>query len=318
MRWWKRTRGFPGAAVLIIAVVLAPLATASSAAADVVASSSTLAPKLLSSGRTAFYSATWTNGGRSTLTQVVAVITLPPGSALAAATPPVCTATSASDSVVVSCPRDNLAAGAAVTQQLLVTMSAAADVKAVLTAKESTNDENKSHQDTFPAPDQPVTIVDATSDAAGGCIKNGDQALATRDGLSAANPLITTATLAGPTGVPPCVPVTVQERAPTSAADACGEGATCTTDIAVSDFFSVFAQLPSSPVQLTFTVLGSNKNLTWYKTDSQGTRPVADCPGATNLPQGVSACVTSRSKSGSTGVRLGVLWRAGPDPSWRG
>jgi len=59
-------------------------------------------------------------------------------------------------------------------------------------------------------------------------------------------------------------------------------------------------------VQLTFTVLANNKNLTWYKDKTA----VADCPGATDLPStAVNACVNSRSKSGSA-VRLGVLWRA--------
>jgi hypothetical protein len=313
MRWRKRTRGCFGAAVLIVAVVLAPLATAGSAEADVVTSDSTLAPNLLSSGRTAFYSATWTNGGRATLTNAVAVITLPPGSVLASASPPVCTAAPASASVVVTCPRGNLAAGATVTQQLLVTMSAGAGIKAVLTADEKGSDEEKSHQDSFPAPDQPVTIVDAAADAAGGCLKNGEQALATRDGLSAANPLITTAALTGPSGVPPCVPVTVRERAPTSPAEACGAGAKCTTDVAITDYIPVTVELPSSPVQLTFTVLASNRNLTWYKNGS----PVADCPGATTLPDHMSACVNSRSKTGSS-VRLGVLWQEGIDPNWRG
>lgn len=314
MHWRKRTRGCSSAAVLIIALALAPLATASSPAAAVsVTSSSMLAPNLLTSGRTAVYSATWTNGGSGALTHVVAVITLHPGAALASPTPPGCTAAGVGDSVVVSCPHDNLAAGATVSQQLLVTMSAAGTVTAVLTADENTSDRDR-HPASFPAPDPLVTIVDATADAAGGCIKNGDQALATRDGLSTANPLITTASLAGPSGVPPCVPVTVQERAPTSPADSCGAGAKCTTDVAVTDFFSVFPDPPSSPVQLTFTVLANNKNLTWYKNGS----PVVDCPGATNLPTGVDACVTSRAKIGSSGVRLGVLWRAGPDPSWRG
>jgi hypothetical protein len=316
MRLRKRMPGCFGAAILIAAVVLAPIATAGgAAAATVITSSSAVAPNLLTSGRTAFYSATWTNEGRGTLTHVVAVITLHPGATLASPTPPGCTSASASGSVVVSCPHDNLSAGEAVTQQLLVTMSSASAVTAVLIGDENANDQDQSHPDSFPAPTPSVTIVDATADDAGACLRNDDQALATRDGLSAANPLITSATLTGPSGVPLCVPVTVHERAPTSPADACGDGARCTTDVAVteSDFLSVSPQPPSSPIQLTFAVLANNKNLTWYKNGS----PVADCPGAKSLPQDVNACVNSRSKSGST-VRLGVLWRAGPDPSWRG
>jgi len=314
MRWTKRTRGCLGAAVLAVAVVLAPLASASSAtAATAVTGSATLAPDLLTSGRTAVYSATWTNTGNGTLTQVVAVITLHPGAALASPTPPPgCTATG-SGPVVVSCPHDNLAAGATLTQQLLVTISVAGAIKAELNAKENTHDQDKSHLDRFPATDPTVKIVSDAVDDAGGCIKNGDQALATRPGLSAANPLITTATLAGPSGAPPCVPVSVHESTRTSPTEACGDGAKCTTDIAVTQFFSVFPDSPSSPVQLTFTVLTGNKNLTWYKNG----QTVVECAGATSLPDAASACVNSRSKSGST-VRLGVLWREGPDPSWRG
>ena len=68
MRWSKRTPRLLSALVLMTAVVVAPVATAGSAAAAVVTSSSVLAPNLVSSGRTAFYSATWTNAGRATLT----------------------------------------------------------------------------------------------------------------------------------------------------------------------------------------------------------------------------------------------------------
>jgi hypothetical protein len=216
---------------------------------------------------------------------------------------------------VVTCPQPNLAGGAALTQQLLVTMYGSGLVTASLIGDERTNDQNKSHTDTFPAPDQPVNVVDGPADAAGGCIKNGDQTLATRDGLSTSNPLITTAALTGPSGVPPCVPVTVQERPATSSTDSCGPGATCTTDVAVTDYVQISTVSPSSPVQLTFTVLSSNKNLTWYKNGSV----VPDCAGATDLPgTAVNACVNSRSKTGSTSVRLGVLWKAGTDPNWRG
>jgi uncharacterized repeat protein (TIGR01451 family) len=321
MRWWKRVPRLLGAAALATAVVVAPVATSGNAAADVVRSTSGVAPALLTSGRTAFYTATWTNTGNATLTNPVAVITLPAGSALVSPTPPACTAATRPGSVVVSCPQNNVSSGAAVTQQLLVTMSApattATTVTAVLTADEKGSDQNKSHQDTFLAPPQSITIVAGAADAAGGCLRNGDGGVATRgDVPSIANPLITTATLAGPSGVPLCVPVTVRERAATSSADSCGAGARCTTDVAVteSDISTVSDQAPASPVQLTFSVLASSKNLTWYKDGVA----VADCPGAAVLPaQTVNACVNSRSKTGST-VRLGVLWRAGPDPSWRG
>ena len=213
----------------------------------------------------------------------------------------------------------NLAAGATITQQLLVKVTASGEVAAVLKADEQVNDQNKSHQDTFTAPGRSIAVVGAAADAAGGCLKNGDQPLATRDGLSTANPLITTAVLTGPSGVPACVPVTVTERAATSSADACGQGATCTTDVAVTDYVPVSAEAPSSPVQLAFTILANTKNLTWYKNGSA----VPDCPGATRLPTTadgttINACVNSRSKTSSTNVRLGVLWQEGTDPTWRG
>jgi len=41
-------------------------------------------------------------------------------------------------------------------------------------------------------------------------------------------------------------------------------------------------------------------------------------PGATQLPDELDACVSSRSKPGSGVVSLGVLWRGGPDPTWTG
>jgi len=324
MHWSKRAPRSLGALVLMTAVVVGPVATAADAADSVVTSTSVLAPNLVSSGRTAFYSATWTNVSTSTLANPVAVITLPAGSALAPGTSPGCTTATTSGSLAVSCPQHNLASGATLTQQLLVKMPAAtttAAVTAALTADERGSDQNKSHQDVFPAPDQPLTILGGAADAAGGCISNGDQALATRDGLGKNNPLITTAALTGPSGAPPCVAVTVREEARTSPTDACGAGARCTTDIAVTDYIPIplITQAPSSPVQLTFTVLASNKNLTWYKS-SPGKNPsaVPDCPGATDLPPEVNACVNSRSKTGSTSVRLGVLWREGPDPRWTG
>jgi hypothetical protein len=220
--------------------------------------------------------------------------------------------------VVVSCPRDNLASGAGLTQQLLVQVPTVAvvtgaTVTAQMTADEGGNDQNKSHSDTFPAPDRPVTIVPGNADAAGGCLRDGDTPLATRPGLAATNPLITTAALAGTSGLV-CVPVTVQERAATSPTEACGAGATCTTDIAVTDFVPIASQPPRSPLDLTFTVVATNKKMTWYKNGVA----VVDCAGATTLPPGVSACITSRSKPSPKSVQLDLLWQAGVDPTWRG
>ena len=155
MHWSKRASRFSGALVLMTAVVVGPVATAADAADSVVTSTAVLAPNLVTSGRTAFYSATWTNGSNSTLTNPVAVITLPLGSTPAAGTWPGCTTATTSDSVAVSCPQHNLASGATVTQQLLVTMPAVTTittVTAALTADEKGRDQNKSHLDVFPAP----------------------------------------------------------------------------------------------------------------------------------------------------------------------
>ena len=307
-----------GTVALALAAVVGPLATASGAADSVVTSSAVLAPSLVSTDRTAFYSATWVNQSHSTLANPEVVITLPAGSAVVSADPPVCTVSVPSGPVVVTCPRDNLASGARVTQQLLVrvpavTVSTSTAVTADLTADEKGHDSDKSHTDTFPAPDRMLAIVPGDADAAGGCLRDGEAPLATRPGLAPTNPLITTAALAGSSGLV-CVPVTVQEKAAKSPSKACGVGATCTTDIAITDFIPITYRPPSSPLRLTFTVVATNKNLTWYKNGV----PVADCARATSLPPGVSACVTGRSKQGSKSVRLDVLWRAGVDPTWRG
>jgi hypothetical protein len=302
-----------GAVALALGAVVGPLATASGAADGVVTSSSVLAPGLVSTGRIAFYAATWVNQSPSTLTHPDVVITLPAGSTVLSADPPVCTVSGPSGPVVVSCPRDNLGSGASLTQQLLVAVSTGGTVTAQMTADEGGNDRNKSHTDTFPAPDQTFTVVPGNADAAGGCLRDGDTPLATRPGLAATNPLITTAALAGTSGLV-CVPVTVQERPATSPTEACGAGATCTTDIAITDFISIASQLPRSPLELTFTVVATNKNMTWYKNGI----PVVDCAGATSLPPGVSACITGRSKPSSKSVQLDVLWQTGVDPTWRG
>jgi Domain of unknown function DUF11 len=305
---------------LALAAVVGPLA-AQSDAASVLTSSSLLAPDLVSTGRTALYSATWVNQGNPTLTNTMVVITLPTGSALVSADPAVCAVSlpsGTSGPVVVTCQRENLASGASLTQQLFVqvptvTVSTTTAVTAFLKGDEQASDREKSHTDTFPAPDRTLVIVPGDADAAGGCLRDGEAPLATRPGLSATNPLITTAGLAGSSGLV-CVPVTVQERAATSPTDACGAGATCTTDIAITDFVPVTAQLPSSPFRLTFTVVATSKNMTWYKNGV----PVVDCAGATSLPPDLSACVTGRSKQGTKSVQLDVLWRAGVDPTWRG
>jgi hypothetical protein len=307
-----------GTVALALGAAVGPLAT-SSDAASVVTSSSLLAPDVASTGRTTLYSATWFNQTNPTLTNTVIVVTLPSGSVLVSADPAVCTTSlpsGPSGPVVVTCPRQNLASGASLTQQLLIqvpTVATTATVTAFLKGDEQASDRDKSHTDMFPAPDRTLTTVPGNADAAGGCLRDGEPPLATRPGLSATNPLITTAGLAGSSGLV-CVPVTVQERAATSPTEACGAGATCTTDIAITDFIQVTSQLPASPVRLTLTVVATNKNMTWYKNGV----PVLDCAGATSLPPGVSACITSRSKPSSNSVRLGVVWRAGPDPTWRG
>lgn len=306
-----------GAVVLTLVALVGPLATEAAAASPVVTRSSVLAPGLVSTNRTALYSATWVEQSQAVLTNPVVTITLPAGSALVSTDPPVCTASFPSGAVVVTCPRDNLASGASLTQQLLLqvptaTVPTGATVTAQLTAKEAGNDTNKSHVDTFPAPPRTLTIVPGAADAAGACLQDGDAPLATRPVLSATNPLITTAALAGTSGLV-CVPLTVQEKAATTPTEACGAGATCTTDIATTDFVQL-TQLPKSPIALTFTVVGTNKNMAWFKNGIA----VADCAGATSLRPGVSACITARSKPTAKSVELDVLWRAGVDPTWRG
>jgi hypothetical protein len=277
---------------------------------------SVLAPTLVTQGRTTFYSATWKNVGTPTLTNPVVTITLPAG-ASAVPAPPGCTMSPSS--LVITCPRGNLASGASLTQQLLVTAPGAAatnqTITAVLTAKEAGNDQNKSHVDSFQAPARTLQVVSTDADAAGACLR-GNAQVATRPNVSAANPLTTTAGLAGSIAQV-CAPVTVQERAGNSPTEGCGTGLTCTTDIAVTDFFPLASE--KAPVQLTFTVVGTNKNMTWFKTGANGVPvQVADCPGATSLPAGVDACVNSRAKLSSTSLQFGILWRAGADPTWRG
>ena len=81
-------------------------------------------------------------------------------------------------------------------------------------------------------------IVPDAADAAGGCLlSSGDTTLATRDGLAPTNPLVTTTALTAPSTA--CVPVTAQERARTDPTEFCGAGATCTTDLASTEFIAV-------------------------------------------------------------------------------
>jgi len=313
-----------GSSVLALVVVLGLCTVPSNAASPVVPGVSDLVPKLLrdgvetgfvTGGQKALYTATWTDESNATITNTSVVVTLPPGSVLVSADPDVCTASvDPSGSVIVFCPRENMHSGDTLTQQVLfqtapVTAETQFTVTSFLQGKEQGSDANKSHTDTFPAmPDQPLTISPTAADVAGGCTRFGDETLATQSGLTAANPLITTASLTGPTGTI-CAPVTLVERHRTSPIEACGAGATCTTDIASTE-----APTVSAPSQLTFTFVANNRNLTWYKNGVE----VADCPGATQLPDDVHACVNSRAKIGPMAVALGVLWGGGPDPFWAG
>jgi Domain of unknown function DUF11 len=307
---WGRCAGI---LALALAAVVGPLATGGVAASSVVSGTPVLAPGLVSTNRVAFYSTTWTNESPSTLSNPDVLVNLPAGSTLVSADPPTCTTSSGSDAVLVTCQEPNLAGGATLTQQLLIQFSTSGVVSAVMIADEAGNDQNKSHLDAFPTDPPSQTITIATGDAAGGCLRDGEAPLATQPGLSANNPLITTASLAGSSGQI-CVPVTVQEKPATSSTEACGAGATCTTDIATTDFIPISAQSSTSPIALSFTIVGNNRNITWYKNGIS----VADCAGATSLASGVSACITARSKPTAKSVRLDLLWRAGVDPTWRG
>jgi len=317
----RRLGGSAAGVIVLVGLFAAP----SGAASPVVTPSSELVPSVVTDGvpvgfvtggRKALYTASWTNQSNPTLTNILITITLPPGSTVLSADPDVCTAPappSPTDPVVVSCPRDNLRSGNTFTQQIFFqTPAVAAEtrfvVMSVLQGDEQVSDPNKAHNDTFPAPDRPVRILPTSADAAGGCTQAGDAALATQGGLSSTNPLITAASLTGPTGLF-CTPVTLVEQHRSNPTEGCGAGATCTVDLSITEAPSVPAA-----IQLTFTFIANNRNLTWYK----NTVPVADCLGATRLPDDLDACVNSRSKLGSMAVSLGVLWRGGPDPSWTG
>jgi uncharacterized repeat protein (TIGR01451 family) len=323
-----------GLASTLGVVVLLGLGTAPGfAVSQDVRATSELVPSLnhtgfVTGGRNALYTATWTNFGRATLTNVSVIVTLPAGSDRVSTDPAGCTVdqpTDPSAPVVVTCPRDNLRSGDAFTQQVffrtpVVRAAVSTEVTSLLKGDERTSDPDREHTDTFPAPPQALMILPTTADAAGACLQAGEAALATQSGLSADNPLITEAGLTGPTGLF-CTPLTLVEQHRTTPTEFCGEGATCTTDIAMTG-----AQLvPTTPIQLTFTFVANNRNLTWYKTaDFAPGEPVPpaevvpSCLGATDLPDGLTACVNSRAKVGSMAVRLGVLWRGGPDPSWVG
>jgi hypothetical protein len=305
-----------------VGVVVGVLASPVGAASPVVTSSSTLVPSVqqngapvgfVTAGRNALYTASWTDQSTATITNVLVVITLPAGSTVLSTDPAVCStsAPGGSSPVMVSCPREGMHTGDTVAQQVFFqvpgTAGPTAGVTAFLQGKEAGNDQNKSHTDSFPAPDRALTVVSGTADAAGACAQPGES-LATRSGLSAANPLTTAASVTASAGQI-CTPVTLVEQQRSDPTQGCGTGATCTVDISVTD-----APAVPAPIQLTFTFLASNKNLTWYKNGVA----VIDCAGASSLPAGVAACVTSRSKLGSNAVSLGVLWAGGPDPSWTG
>jgi uncharacterized repeat protein (TIGR01451 family) len=279
-------------------------------------------------GRNALYTATWTNNGRATLTNVVITVTLPAGFRVVSTDPDVCTFSPPDPSAptVVTCPRDNLRSGDIFTQQVFfqtpaVSVETSAEVTSVLRGDERTSDPDRQHTDTIAPDPEPLTILPTAADAAGACVRvEDDPTIATQSGLSMTNPLITEASLTGPTGLF-CTPLTLVEQHRSTPTEFCGEGATCTTDIAMTGAELV----PATPIQLTFTFVGNNRNLTWYKTADppQGepvppAEPVPSCLGATELPDNLVACVNSRAKAGPMAVRLGVLWQGGPDPSWVG
>jgi uncharacterized repeat protein (TIGR01451 family) len=314
-----------GGSVLALAVLLGLCVPPSGAASPVVTRTASLVPSLtrdgaevgfVTGGRKALYTASWTNESNSTITNVTITVRLPAGSTLLSADPAVCSASVPADPaapVVVTCPRDNLRSGATFTQQIFfrapeVTVETRSEVTADLQGDERTSDPNREHSDTFAQDPKPLTIVPTAADAAGGCTQLGDPPLGTQSGLSATNPIITAASLTGPTGLF-CTPVTLVEQHRTNPTEACGAGAECTTDISTTE-----APAVSAPIQLTFTFVANNRNLTWYKNGAA----VANCPGATQLPVGLDACVNSRAKVGSMAVALGVLWRGGPDPFWAG
>jgi Domain of unknown function DUF11 len=324
MRRTRMMSRWLGGSVLTLVVLLGLCPASSSAASPVVTTTADLVPSLVrdgaqvgfvTGGRRALYTASWTNESRSTITNTSITVELPAGSTLLSADPDVCTASAPDPAAptVVTCPRDNLRSGDTFTQQIFfqapeVAAETQSEVTAQLKGNEQTSDPDKSHADTFPAPPRPLTIVPTAADAAGGCTQLGDSPLGTQSGLSATNPIITAASLTGPTGLF-CTPVTLVEQHRTNPTEACGAGAECTTDISVTE-----APAVSAPIQLTFTFVANNRNLTWYKNSVA----VADCPGATELPPGLDACVNSRAKMGSMAVRLGVLWAGGPDPFWAG
>jgi uncharacterized repeat protein (TIGR01451 family) len=319
-----------GAGALGVVVLLALFTASSDAGSPVVTAESHLIPSsdggqsgFVTGGRNALYTALWTNRGNATLTNVFVVVTLPAGTAVLSADPDVCTApapANPSDPVVVTCQRDNLRSGDTVNQQIFfrapeVSVETPSEVTSLLKVDEKSSDTDRAHTDTFPAPARALTIVPTAADAAGGCLQAGDAALATQGGLSPTNPLITTASLTGPTGQF-CTSLIIFERHRSNPTELCGAGATCTTDIAVTNAPQVL-----SPIQLTFTFQANNKSLTWYKTgdaEAAVAEPVAACLGQTQLPAGLDACVNRRTKLGSKEVTLGVLWRGGPDPSWVG
>lgn len=309
-----------GAVVLLIGLCASP----GVAAGPSVRPTAQLIPGsgFVTGGRNALYTGSWFNDGTATFTNVLITVSLPAGSSVLSTDPDVCTVSPPTDpaaAVAVSCPRDNLRSGTTFDQRVffrapVVGTETTAQITSSLMADEGTSDRDKAHTDTFVPDPEPLQILPQAADKAGGCLQPGDTALATQSGLSSANPLITTASLTGRTGQF-CTPLTLVERHRSNPTELCGAGATCTTDISTTE-----APLVPAPIQLTFTFAANNRNLTWYKTaDDPGSlaEPVPSCPGATQLPVGLVACVNSRAKIGSA-VTLGVLWQGGPDPSWVG
>ena len=154
----RKTSRLLAAAAVAVPVVLGPLAGVGSAGSPVVTAASELSPAFVTAGRTALYEASWTNQSNATLTNAVVVVTLPAGTGVVSANPAGCTVAEPAGAPVVSCPQPNVAGGDMVTQQLLLTAPASvpADptISAILTAKESGSDRDKSHSDMFPAPDR--------------------------------------------------------------------------------------------------------------------------------------------------------------------
>ncbi len=200
-----------GTVALALGAVVGPLA-AEAGAASVVTSSSVLAPNLVSTGRTAFYSATWANQSRPTLTNTAVVITLPAGSALVSADPAVCTVALPSGG---SGRRRHLPAGKPGVRSQRHPATARTGPHGdglhqhgghrVPQGRRAGERQGQVAPGHLPGARPAAHDRSGAADAAGGCLlSNGDTTLATRAGLSSANPLITTAALTGRSGRRAC------------------------------------------------------------------------------------------------------------------